>query len=138
MVLVNVPLPPEPDDDEEDGEVIALDLFADVSLEGVTSGADATAWDPIRIEREQSTESQDDVLDTSGLSSGKSGSSGVTSGSDPTSWDPLRVDKEQKRESDDDVLDPTGAPGSASGITSGNDQIPPDVKSSERRRRQPD
>ena len=80
MVEIYLPFPPEPDDEDVDDEVIALDLFSDLSLEGVTSGADSTAWDPIRIEREAAREESDDVLDTDLKSDGQPG--GVTSGND--------------------------------------------------------
>jgi hypothetical protein len=97
LVEINLPMPPEPDDEEEDDEILTLALFTEISLEGVTSGADPTVWDPIRIEREQARETNDDVLDTS--------------------------------------LE--GGDGPAPGVTSGNDIVPTEVKSSERKFRQP-
>jgi hypothetical protein len=80
LVTVYVPLPPEPDDEETEEDLISLDLFSDVSLEGVTSGADTTTWDPIRIEKEAAREEQDGVLDTNLGGDGQP--AGVTSGTD--------------------------------------------------------
>ena len=84
MVDVYVPMLPEPDDEEQDDDLIAVDLFTDVSLEGVTSGADSSSWDPIEIETEHKRsedESEDeDVLDAD--LTDDSQPAGVTSGTD--------------------------------------------------------
>jgi hypothetical protein len=80
MVSVYVPLPPEPDQEDVEEDVISLDLFADISLDGVTSGADSTAWEPIRIDKEDRKEQDEDVLDID-LGSDQQ-PAGVTSGND--------------------------------------------------------
>jgi hypothetical protein len=81
MVQVNLPFAPEPKQEEEKEEVVEVQLFADLSLEGVTSGADSTAWDPVRIEKEEKQLENDDVLDTDLKGTGPAG---VTSGNDGT------------------------------------------------------
>ncbi len=78
---MNLPLPPEPDDEEEEEEeLVALDLFSDVSLEGVASGSDSTAWDPVRIAKEETKLENDKVIDTDLNGDGQPG--GVNRGND--------------------------------------------------------
>ena len=64
---------------------------------------------------------------------------GVTSGSDSTAWDPVRIEKEDTKVENDEVIDTDlESDGQPAGVTSGNDGImEPDVKSSQRRSRQP-
>ena len=87
MIDVYVAFAPEPESEETDDDLIALDLFADISMEGVTSGSDSTAWDPIRIEKEGEDDEDEDVLDTDLKSDDQTG--GVTSGNEspPTGGD---------------------------------------------------
>ena len=76
-----MPLPPEPaEEDEEKEELVALDLFSDISMEGVTSGSDSTAWDPVRIEKEETKLQNEEVIETDLQADGQPG--GVTSGND--------------------------------------------------------
>ena len=66
-------------------------------MEGVTSGADATAWEPITIEeRQQEEEEEDDPVETD-VKSDKSDETGVTSGSDSASWDDVKSSKRKNR-----------------------------------------
>jgi hypothetical protein len=64
---------------------------------------------------------------------------GVTSGADPSVWDPIHIDREDRREEQDGVVD-TDMEGEHhdQGVTSGNDEIVGDVKSSERKNKDKD
>ena len=75
-------LPPDPVAllaDEPD-DLVNLDLFADISLEGVTSGSNSTAWDPIEIDPQDKPKDDQGVVDTDLGTAGQPG--GVTSGND--------------------------------------------------------
>ena len=90
-----------PEPEEEEDEEIEIDfsqLFGDLLIEsGVTSGSDPSAWDPVRIEREQGAEEREEVLDTSKLNGAKA-NDGATSGSDAglTADDKPKEPKPQK------------------------------------------
>jgi hypothetical protein len=80
LIDVYVAFAPEPETEESDDDLIELDLFADISMEGVTSGSDSTAWDPIRIEKDGEDNEDDEVLDTDMKSDDQT--EGVTSGNE--------------------------------------------------------
>ena len=81
--MVYVPTLPDAADFEVVENLISLDIFADFSLEGVTSGSDPTLWDPIRIDEDSSSteeEEQAEVIDVG--SSSEDQGPGVTSGNE--------------------------------------------------------
>ena len=66
-------------------------------MEGVTSGADATAWEPITIEeRQQEEEEEEESIETEARSD-KSDETGVTSGSDSARWNDVKSSKRKNR-----------------------------------------
>lgn len=87
---------PPPANEEADDEVVELALFDDISLDGVTSGADPTAWDPIRIEKKDEQEDDEDVLDTDMDS--EEDQEGVTSGNDQIVGDVKSSERKSKKQ----------------------------------------
>ena len=73
--MINFPWPPPPPVDLPHDAIFDLDMFADLVLDGVTSGADSTLWDA-----EDQDDNDDGVVGTS--TSDQGSTEGVTSGND--------------------------------------------------------
>ena len=83
------PIKEDPDD-----ELIDFALFDDISLDGVTSGADPTLWDPIHVDREEKKDNDEGVVDTD-LGDDHS-QDGVTSGNDGVVGDVKSSERKNK------------------------------------------